>query len=133
MFSATRLQWSLLSLRIGVFIVMLMWTLDKFIQPEHSGKVFENFYGLSGLGSTIFLIIGVLELLLILAFLLGVWKRLSYGLILLIHGISTLSSFPQYLDPFNNMLFFAAWPMLAACISLYVLREQDTLLTVKNG
>lgn len=25
-----RIQWSLLSLRVGVFIVMLMWTLDKF-------------------------------------------------------------------------------------------------------
>ena len=24
----TRLQWSLLSLRLGVFIVMVMWTLD---------------------------------------------------------------------------------------------------------
>lgn len=130
MLQATRLQWSLLSLRVGVFIVMLMWTLDKFVQPEHSAKVFENFYGLSGLGSSVFLIIGLLQLLLILAFLLGLWKRLSYGLVFVFHGVSTFSSFPQYLDPFNHLLFFAAWPMLAACLSLYVLREHDTFLTV---
>jgi len=133
MLQTTRLQWSLLSLRVGVFIVMLMWTLDKFIQPEHSGKVFENFYGLAGLGSTIFMIIGLLELLLILAFLAGMYKRLTYGVVLIIHGVSTFSSFQQYLDPFNNLLFFAAWPMLAACISLYLLRAEDTLFTLKTA
>ena len=129
---ATRLQWSLLSLRVGVFIVMLMWTLDKFIQPEHSGKVFEHFYGLASLGSSIFMVIGLVELLLILAFLIGVYKRLTYGIVLLIHGVSTFSSFQQYLDPFNNLLFFAAWPMLAACLSLYLLRDDDTLFTYKH-
>ncbi|MFD1009613.1 hypothetical protein [Oceanisphaera ostreae] len=35
-----RLQWSLLFLRLGVFIVMIMWTLDKFINPEHSALIF---------------------------------------------------------------------------------------------
>lgn len=129
MLQATRLQWSLLSLRVGVFIVMLMWTLDKFIQPEHSSKVFENFYGLAGLGSTIFMVTGMVELLLILAFLGGLYKRFTYGLVLIIHGVSTFASFQQYLDPFNNLLFFAAWPMLAACIGLYLMRDEDTLFT----
>lgn len=36
----------------------------------------------------------------------------------------------QYLDPFNNLLFFAAWPMLAACFAFYLLRELDTRLAV---
>lgn len=112
---------------------MLMWTLDKFVQPEHSAKVFENFYGLSSLGSSVFLVIGVLQLLLILSFLLGQWKRLTYGLVLFFHSVSTFSSFPQYLDPFNHLLFFAAWPMLAACISLYLLRNEDTLFTYRKS
>ncbi|MDT8371275.1 MAG: hypothetical protein RQ783_04685 [Gammaproteobacteria bacterium] len=128
----TRLQWSLFLLRVGVFIVMLMWTLDKFIQPEHSGKVFEKFYGLSDWSEIVFLIIGFLELLLIVAFVVGLWKRLSYGLILLFHAESTLSSFPQYLDPFNHLLFFGAWPMFAGCIALYLLRDDDTFMTIKT-
>jgi putative oxidoreductase len=128
-----RISWSLLLLRLGVFIVMLFWTLDKFVQPGHAAGVFENFYGLGGLGPTVFYIIGALELLLILAFVAGAWKRISYGLVLLLHAVSTLSSYQQYLDPFNNLLFFAAWPMLSACIALYLLRDLDTRWTVKLG
>ncbi len=130
--AVTRLQWSLFLLRAGVFIVMLMWTLDKLIQPEHSSKVFESFYGLGNWTEISFLIIGVAELLLILAFVTGMWKRFTYGAVLLLHGISTLSSFPQYLDAFNHLLFFAAWPMLAACITLYLLRDEDSFLVIKH-
>jgi putative oxidoreductase len=31
-----------------------------------------------------------------------------------------------------NLLFFAAWPMLAACFALYYLRESDTLGTFSS-
>ena len=125
-----RVSLALLWLRLGVFITMLMWTLDKFVQPEHAARVFENFYKLGGLGESIFLILGVLELALILAFVLGVAKRFTYGAVLLLHLASTLSSYQQYLDPFKNLLFFAAWPMLAACATLYLLRDLDTRLVV---
>jgi putative oxidoreductase len=47
-----------------------------------------------------------------------------------LHGISTLSSYRQYLDPFDNLLFFAAWPMLAACVALFLLRDLDTKWTL---
>ena len=33
----------------------------------------------------------------------------------------------MYLEPFDHLLFFAAWPMLAACFALYLLRDDDTL------
>jgi hypothetical protein len=56
---------------------------------------------------------------------LGFKKQFSYGAILILHSISTFSSYSNYLDPWNNLLFFAAWPMLAACFSIYLLREQD--------
>lgn len=127
--TAKRLPVALMMLRLGVFIVMIMWTLDKFVQPQHTAGVFENFYGLSGLGPSIFMALGVLQLILVLAFLFGIAKRFSYGLVFVLHGISTLSSYGQYLDAFNNLLFFAAWPMLAACFTLYYLRDQDTLMT----
>lgn len=60
-------------------------------------------------------------------------KRLVYGLVLALHAVSTFSAFRQYLDPFSNLLFFAAWPMLAACFALYYLRDLDTLWTVDGG
>lgn len=128
-----RLQWSLFSLRIGVFIVFIMWTLDKFLNPDHTGKVFKAFYGIGMDASnpTIIYILGALQLLLVLAFVGGIKKRITYGLILLMHAGSTFSSFSRYLDGFNNLLFFTAWPMLAACLALYLLRELDVKYTIK--
>ena len=127
-----RLKLSLFSLRLGVLIVMLFWTLDKFIRPDHAASVFEGFYGMSGFGASVMKIFGGLELILIVGFLLGIKKRFTYGLILILHGISTLSSYQQYMAPFEkvNLLFFAAWPMLAACIALYLLRDEDTWFTL---
>lgn len=127
----SKLQWSLLSLRLGVFLVMLVWTLDKFVNPGHSMKIFEKFYGIGGVNEIAAYIMGGLQLLLVIAFVLGIKKRLTYGVIFLMHGASTLSAFNQYIDAFNNLLFFAAWPMWAACFALYLLREQDTKFTVK--
>lgn len=126
---ANRLAISLLFLRLGVFLVMAMWTVDKFLRPEHAAGIFANFYGIEGLDATMAYVIGGLELVLLAFFVLGLARRWSYGLVLLIHGISTFSSWKQYLAPFEgpNLLFFAAWPMLAACLALYLLRDSDTL------
>jgi hypothetical protein len=75
------------------------------------------------------------ELALLAAFVAGAVKPWSYGLVTLLHGISTLASFRQYLAPFEgpNLLFFAAWPMLAACVALFLLRDRDTLGVVGRG
>ncbi|MEM7727534.1 MAG: hypothetical protein AAF208_14385 [Cyanobacteria bacterium P01_A01_bin.45] len=130
--STQNLQLALLSLRLSVFLVMFMWTIDKFLNPEHAAAVFSKFYFISGLNSNIFYVIGGIQLVIIIAFLIGFKKRISYGLVFLMHGISTLSSYQKYLSPFEspNLLFFAAIPMLAACLTLYLLHRQDTLLTV---
>jgi len=126
--SPFRLRLSLLLLRAGVFLVMFMWTLDKLVNPDHAAAVFENFYGIAGLGAGLATAIGVAELLLLAAFVTGLARRFSYGAVLVLHAVSTFSSFKQYLAPWDNLLFFAAWPMLAACLALYLLREDDTLL-----
>ncbi|OIM99103.1 hypothetical protein BFR57_00535 [Idiomarina sp. MD25a] len=124
-----KLPWALLTLRVGIFIVMFIWAVDKLVNPSHAVAVFEGFYGISGLSTNLTNVMGVLQIVLTLAFLVGLWKTLTYGVILVMHGMSTFSSFAQYLDAFNNLLFFAAWPMLAACIALFMLREYDTKLS----
>lgn len=125
-----RIQTALFLLRLSVFIVMLVWTLDKFINPEHAARVFEHFYLLSNISPGVLKIVGGLELLIIFAFVAGYRKTLSYGFVLVLHAISTLSSYKMYLAAFDNLLFFAAWPMLAACIALFYLRDLDTRFTV---
>lgn len=116
---------SLLLLRLGVAVVMAFWTADKFLNPDHAGAVFSNFYGLAGLGAQAFLLIGVAQALIVLAFTIGLFKTFSYAAVLLMHTVSTLSSWRQYAEPFENLLFLAAWPMLAACVTLFVLRRYD--------
>ena len=49
---SNRLSWALLALRASIFIVMFVWTLDKFVNPAHGMKIFEHFYGISGLAET---------------------------------------------------------------------------------
>ena len=133
--SNDRLPVALLLLRLGVFVVMFIWTIDKFVRPEHAAAVYEHFYFIGGLGTTVFYVIGVVELVILAGFLLGIQKRFTYGAVLVLHGVSTLSSLPQYLAPFAdvNLLFFAAWPMLAACFALYILRDRDTLWVIGKG
>jgi len=129
-----QLPLALLLLRLSVFLVMLMWTIDKFIRPDHAAAVYQHFYLIGGLGKSLFMAIGILELVLLVAFVAGLFKRYTYGAVLILHAISTVASYQQYFAPFAdvNLLFYAAWPMLAACFTLYVLRDQDTLWTVKR-
>jgi putative oxidoreductase len=123
----TRLQAALLALRLTVFLVMLVWTLDKFLAPVHAASVFEHFYFIGGLGPAMLYALGAIELVIIVGFLLGIAKTFTFGAVLVFHAISTLASFPKYLDPAEGRLFYAAWPMLAACFALFLLRDQDTL------
>ena len=125
-----QLQWSLLSLRVTIFIVMFVWTLDKFVNPAHGMAIFEKFYGIGGVPEMAVYVMGALQLALVLAFLAGLAKKYTYGLIFILHGGSTLSSFPQYLDAFNHLLIFAAWPMWGACFALFLLRDADTKFAI---
>jgi len=126
---------ALLVLRVTVFVVMLVWTIDKFLRPAHAASVYEHFYFLRALGPAIMYAIGVVEFLILLGFVIGFARGFTYGVVLLLHAISTLSSFRQYLHPFEgpNILFFAAWPMLGACFALYYLRDLDTLWSIGSS
>lgn len=120
-----RIEWSLFLLRISVFIVMFVWTLDKFLNPDQAAKVFESYYFIGGMGTEIMMALGAIEMLIILAFLAGLWKRFTYGFVMIVHAVSTLSSWKQYTVDIN-LLFFAA------CITLYLLRDLDKKCTAAS-
>lgn len=127
-----RVSLVLLLTRLSVFAAMIIWVIDKFAQPDHTAAVFQAFYGVSGVATGLVYVLGTLQLIIMVGFLLGYQKRITYGLVLLMHTASTLVSFPKYLAPFEsaNILFYAAWPMLAACFALYYLRDLDTRATL---
>ena len=133
MTAARRIPCRLFPLRVGVLVVMFMWTLDKLVNPEHAAQVYAFFYASGGLSATVFHLIGGLELLVVLAFVAGLLKRFTYAIVLLLHAGSILAAWRQYVDPFSNLLFFAAWPMPAACVTLYLLRDVDTLWVIPTS
>ena len=76
--------------------------------------------------------LGLIQGAIVILFAVGLYKKFSYGAVFLMHLVSTLSSYQRYFNPWEtpNLLFFAAWPMLAAIAALYLLREEDTLLAI---
>lgn len=133
--SPKHLPISLLLIRASVVLMLAPWVADKFINPAHMVGIAESFYGIGGLGSTLVLMLGVAQVVLLACFALGIARTWSYGLVLLMHAASTFSSWKQYLDPYTgaNLLFFAAWPMLAALVALFLLREHDSLLSMSRS
>lgn len=129
-----RVPLALFFLRWSVFLVMLMWTLDKFVRPSHAAAVYDKFYFISDLSMNASYVLGGIEMLIIIGFLFGLYKTFTYGMVFLFHAVSTLSSYSQYFSPFESvhLLFFAAWPMLAACFALFYLRELDTIWTYQR-
>lgn len=122
-----RLSWCLLLLRLGIGIVFIMWTVNKLINPENAAAVFSKYYQLQSLSSYLVYLVGTLQAIVVFAFVLGAFRTFSYSAILILHGFSTFSAYKQYLDPWTSphLLFFAAFPMLAACITLLLLRDFD--------
>jgi len=125
---------ALLFLRLTIFLVMLMWVLDKFARPTRPSFVYETLYHIPGLTELLSFFVGSVVLLVIIAFVLGWKKIISYGAVFVLHAISTVSLTPQFLRPFeyDNELLYAAWPMLAACYALFSLRDYDTLYVVER-
>ena len=60
--SKYRLPVVLLALRLSVFAVMFIWTIDKFVEPQHASRVMAEFYSIGGIGNAVFYFLAVLEL-----------------------------------------------------------------------
>lgn len=129
----SKLPLALFIMRISIALFLLPWIVEKFTKPETAAKIFSHFYHIDNLSTTASYGIGVLWLALLLAFVTGFKKRVSYGLVMGLHGLGTVFTWKQLL-PFletHNHLFLAALPTLGAMVALYLLRDNDTMLAFK--
>jgi len=118
----------LLIQRIALAAFFGVWVLDKFINPEHTAGVFKGFYGIE-LDLNMASIVGAVQAVILIAFLLGFLKTYSYILMFAMHAVSTLSTFKFLINPYGEgpgMLFWAAVPVLAAFWLQFALRKSDT-------
>jgi uncharacterized membrane protein YphA (DoxX/SURF4 family) len=125
-------RWALAVLRVSLGVFLLLWGVEKFVIPEVTVQIWGGFYGV-GLAAALVPLVGALESALALAITVGLWRRATYGLGLLLHAVSVAATWRQLLDPWGlrsggapNHLFLAGVPVLAAFLALYLLRDRDT-------
>ncbi len=129
----SNLRLPLLLTRLSIVAFLLPWQYMRFSKPEGINNIAQKYYKFSmpEIGSTIS---GVLMMALLIAFLVGFKKRISYGLVALLHGVGTAMTIPNLIPGLEgyNQLFLAAIPALMAMVLLYCLRNEDTLLSIDN-
>src|SRR5262249_4011222 len=113
---------ALLILRFFLAIFLLQWSVEKLILPDAAARIASNFYGVTLITPPSYAL-GVGELILSLALLLGFYRTISYGLSLLVHTLTVVVSWRQLFDPWGlakvgNHLWISTWPTwggLAGC------------------
>lgn len=135
MAAEAKLKPALAILRYTVAVFFAVWVIEKFVRPETTQAIWKAFYFVQNLPVAASYAIGVFQALILLLFLLGLFKFWSYGLMVVMHAVSTLSTYKQLIAPYEggNHLFWAAVPALGALIALFILRKEDTFLTLKNS
>ncbi|MEO1297462.1 MAG: DoxX protein [Cyanobacteria bacterium J06636_16] len=130
MTSTRKMAIGLATIRITTAAFFLVWSLEKIIAPEIAQKVFARFYA-STISPSVSIALGILQTAIVLLFLAGLFKLWTYGAILGMHAVSTLSSYEPLLNPYTppNHLFWAAVPTLGAIFALFLMRKEDQLLT----
>jgi len=122
---------SLLIIRIATGLFLLVWSIEKIIQPWVVQNVFSKFYFLE-ISTSMCIGLGIVQTIIVLLFMAGLFKVWTYGLVLGMHGFSTLSTYKQLLNPYEtpNHLFWAAVPTVAALIALFILRKEDNMFVI---
>lgn len=138
MTSSKNTQLALFSLRLSLFILMVVWAYLKIAAPvsyagdgaEKAG-IFAGFYGIS-IGQSAVLAIGIAQIIFLLAYLAGLFKTVTVGGVLLMNAASLLVSMPKILNPFEqpNLLFLASVPILGASLAHFLMRKDDTFLSL---
>ena len=98
-----RIPAGLLILRFFLGTFLLQWSIEKLILPDAAARIASNFYGvtLPAAGSYA---LGIAELIVSLALLVGFHRTISYGLSLLIHTVTVVVSWRQLFEESTPIL-----------------------------
>ena len=127
-----KLRYPLFFTRVSIFYFLLPWVLMRFSAPEKSKGIASKYYMIADMPNLLNTAIGVFWVVLIVSFVAGFKKRISYGLVLCFHTIGTVFTAPYLIVGTESArnVFFAAIPVIGAMLLLYLLREEDSFLAV---
>jgi len=126
---------ALFLVRVSFGIFIALWGLNKVLNPEASAAIFAAFYGFEGLDWGVSVVLGLGQVAIGLMIAVGLYATFSYGAGIVIHGVSTMATLGHLLVPFaegSNLVFWAAVPVLAGALGLFLARDFDTFLSVDS-
>lgn len=111
-------------LRASIGYLLVVWGVDKLVNPGHGLKVSDVFY--FGMFSQRWLIsvFGIVEIALGLLVMAGIWRRVTNPALAVITGITLLGVWRSVLDPWGwylagaNALFYPSLIIFAAVLLL---------------
>jgi len=117
--NTNRIGVALFIMRITAAIFLGLWATLKFHRPEWAENIWKGAYkfehlGLENLSVEVSYGMGVIQLAIVFAFALGLWRFWTYGLMMLMSAALMLTSIPT----------------LGALIALFLLRDLDNFLSV---
>ena len=127
------LESCLLAMRLTTAVFMLVWAVDKILNPKSAQGVFATYYFWKEAPANWLAMFGIAQTLIILAFAVGAFRFWTYGAILIMHLFSTVASHSRMIPPYGpnaSKTFWAAVPVLAGIAALFILRERDRLFSV---
>lgn len=127
--SSPKISVALLIMRLTIAGFFGAWTSLKFYRPEWFENVFTNNYGLDFITRDMSTYVGILQAAICVLFVIGMWRTLSYGALVLMQGAGiwgSLSNLMNYTNYPNNLML-AAVPAFGAVLALWILRDLDTL------
>ena len=124
---------ALLLLRISLGWLMVVWGVDKLTDPAHGQAVAESFYlGLGG-GGTFLTVAGIFQVLVGLAMVLGLFRRVLWPILAVVNGITLVAVWKSIVDPWGffldggNLVFYSSAVIFAGILVGWSAIEEDSL------
>ncbi|MEM1391938.1 MAG: ATP-binding protein [Cyanobacteria bacterium P01_H01_bin.150] len=134
MANGKRLEIGLFVMRLSISIFFIALIIPKLLAFEAMQGFLPGFYSFEIPTFTFYPILLFITVL-IIAFLAGLYKTFSYGALLGMQLVSTLSMDKTILEPSNAnyILFWSSIPLIGALIALFLLRDNDNFLNFNKN
>lgn len=126
-------RWGLFLLRVSTGWLLVLWGIDKLVNVDHSVRVAETFYFGIGAQRVLLNAFGVVEALIGVCVVLGVWRRRLYPVMTALLAVTAIGVWRSILDPWgwvlegSNVLFYPSLIILAGALVLWGTIDEDAL------
>lgn len=136
-----RLSITLLLCRIVTALIFGVYAYGTIIRPEMNADQLGKIYYIKGMPSGLMIGLGIIQLVISIMVLLGVFKTITRGILLALSLLACIM--PTYLIgyitstfggvPHPAILYWSGFSLLACAYMIFQLRDEDTLLSMDWG